>query len=48
MATPVVCGWAGAIIEVTIIWAGAVRSKTAKTQKKESVKDGPMNGQSGV
>ena len=31
-ATLVACGWAGAVFEV--IWAGAVRPKTAKTKKK--------------
>ena len=30
-ATPVACGWEGVVF---IIWAGAVRPKTAKTPKK--------------
>ena len=35
-ATPVACGWAGVVNEVgyQIIWAGAARPKTAKTQNK--------------
>ena len=32
-ATPVACGWAGAVIEDTR-WAGAVRPKTTKPLKK--------------
>ena len=31
-ATPVACGWAGAVIEV--IWAGTVKPKIPKTLKK--------------
>ena len=39
-ATPVACGWAGAVFEVTIIWAGAVRSMTTKNKIVAKALDG--------
>ena len=30
---PIACGWAGAIVEVTSIWSGAVSPKAPKTKK---------------
>ena len=55
MATPVACGWAGAVSEVTLLFGqGSVAKDQKKTKKvmcdgeKEGPTDGPMDGQSRV
>ena len=44
-ATPVGCGWAGAIFEVSRVFGQEQHSQKPNKQQKSSVMDGPMDRQ---